>query len=771
MTIPNTVNVVQVVGPQASPLSLPFLVVQAADVVVYLQSAAGVAPVKLALTTDYTVGLLNQLAGAQLVFVSSGAIGTSLASGAILTIGRDPAEVQTTAFQAQGPFPAPAVQSALDLLTMEVQATRTHANNAIKIPLAESLAGLTTVLPTATVRANRWLAFDSSGNATVVSGSGPVLPSSIFSAKTYGAVPGQDSTAAIQAAATAASNANGVLLIEASPSAYLLSGMITIGSNTTILGYGATLQRKTGSPQHGLYFNGAANVTIKGLTLDGNQSENVASYFADTYTYFCGVVADACSNIVFEDCTVNGAIRGGMQFRTTSSNTIKITACTFTNNGKYPLSQTVNGVQSSLADAIDSLGATDVQITNNRFYNSMHAHMAMLSWSIGPVYGARVVIANNICDTTINSTDKNGSSSGDASITVWQTNDVVISGNFVKNTNAGAGCYGYGIRFEQASNCSITGNHVITSVTAAGIQVYNGANNVTVSGNQLDSNYRGIEINGATNLTVSGNSISNSTQYGIISQGAYESMSIVGNVVTANGSDGIIVTDLGNNVTNDIILSGNIVQGNVGAGIHFYPAGTKTSTYYNRIDMAGNITSGNCTSAGGSEVNINRGVDVAIANPIINVTGAGADTGIYTDTNCLNTSVIGGQIFGAHATYAFQHLGTAFRIFDTDCSGATGYIATGTAFTTRDCANPGTTKLRTTGTGTITSAATSVAITHGLSTTPDFSQIRIIPSASIGTGLNWYIASASSTTFTVELGAAPGSNFTFEWVAELTPVA
>ena len=167
MTIPNTVNVLTAVGPQSSPLSIPFLVVQQADVAVYLQSAAGVTPVKLTLNTDYTVALLNQLAGAQLLFVSSGAIGTSLATGAILTISRDPAQVQTTALQAQGPFPAPSVQQITDQLTTEVQANRTRITNSVQFPVVESLAGLTSVLPVAAARANGFLGFDASGNVII----------------------------------------------------------------------------------------------------------------------------------------------------------------------------------------------------------------------------------------------------------------------------------------------------------------------------------------------------------------------------------------------------------------------------------------------------------------------------------------------------------------------------------------------------------------------------------------------------------------------------
>lgn len=166
MTVSNTTSYVQYTGPQTSPVTLPFEVIQPADLVVYLQSAAGATPVKLALNLDYTVptGQLNQLSGSQLAFVSTGAIGTSLASGAILSIARDPAQVQAMFLAAQGPLAGPQVMAGLDLLTMEVQATRRIANNGVQIPVSESGAGLNTVLPPAAQRANKIIGFDGVGN-------------------------------------------------------------------------------------------------------------------------------------------------------------------------------------------------------------------------------------------------------------------------------------------------------------------------------------------------------------------------------------------------------------------------------------------------------------------------------------------------------------------------------------------------------------------------------------------------------------------------------
>ncbi len=80
-------------------------------------------------------------------------------------------------------------------------------------------------------------------------------------------------------------------------------------------------------------------------------------------------------------------------------------------------------------------------------------------------------------------------------------------------------------------------------------------------------------------------------------------------------------------------------------------------------------------------------------------------------------------------------------------------------------------RIRGSGTGVITSAATSVVITHGLPYTPTVLDIRIVPTATTtsNTGI-WYIDTITSTQFTVNLKAAPGaSTFIFSWAVEGDP--
>jgi hypothetical protein len=68
------------------------------------------------------------------------------------------------------------------------------------------------------------------------------------------------------------------------------------------------------------------------------------------------------------------------------------------------------------------------------------------------------------------------------------------------------------------------------------------------------------------------------------------------------------------------------------------------------------------------------------------------------------------------------------------------------------------------GTATVTSAATSVAVTHGLSVTPALQDITVTPTNNGGTSTAWWISGVTSTQFTINATPAPGATTaTFAW--------
>jgi hypothetical protein len=76
-----------------------------------------------------------------------------------------------------------------------------------------------------------------------------------------------------------------------------------------------------------------------------------------------------------------------------------------------------------------------------------------------------------------------------------------------------------------------------------------------------------------------------------------------------------------------------------------------------------------------------------------------------------------------------------------------------------------------TGTGTITSAATSVTITHGLGGTPAAYDIHVMPTASTTNSIVMYwVDNIGPTSFQVNVRTAPGaSGFNFSWKAMALP--
>ena len=68
-------------------------------------------------------------------------------------------------------------------------------------------------------------------------------------------------------------------------------------------------------------------------------------------------------------------------------------------------------------------------------------------------------------------------------------------------------------------------------------------------------------------------------------------------------------------------------------------------------------------------------------------------------------------------------------------------------------------------TASITSAATTVTVTHRLGRTPTSDQIMVWPITTLGTAAKWWVDTPTSTTFVINVDAAPGATVTFGWRA------
>jgi hypothetical protein len=130
-----------------------------ADLTVILRSAAGTETVQ-SLTTNYTVTNAGNANGGNVVF------GTAPASGVTVVIRRNMAQTQSTDYTANDPFPAESHEDALDRLTFIAQQQQEEVDRSIKLSRTNSMTS-TEFTVGATERANKILAFDSSGEISV----------------------------------------------------------------------------------------------------------------------------------------------------------------------------------------------------------------------------------------------------------------------------------------------------------------------------------------------------------------------------------------------------------------------------------------------------------------------------------------------------------------------------------------------------------------------------------------------------------------------------
>ena len=177
MTISSTTRIA---GPfigngTASVFPFTFKVFSAADIdVIRLTVSSGV-ETTLVLTTDYTVTLnvdQNSNPGGSITLVAG-----NLASGFTLTITSDIANLQPTDLTNQGGFYPEVITDSFDRATIQIQQMADEVARSIKAPISDASPDME--LPSASVRANTFLAFDASGNPTVQAASSSAAPTSI----------------------------------------------------------------------------------------------------------------------------------------------------------------------------------------------------------------------------------------------------------------------------------------------------------------------------------------------------------------------------------------------------------------------------------------------------------------------------------------------------------------------------------------------------------------------------------------------------------------
>ena len=161
MTVSSTTTKVSYSGNgSTTAFAYTFKVFDEDDLTVILRTDSTGAEAVQSKTTNYTVSGVGSANGGNITF------GTAPASGQTIVIRRSAALTQTTDYTPNDPFPAEEHENALDKLTFLTQQIQEETDRSIKLSRTNTMTS-TEFTVGATDRANKILAFDSSGEISV----------------------------------------------------------------------------------------------------------------------------------------------------------------------------------------------------------------------------------------------------------------------------------------------------------------------------------------------------------------------------------------------------------------------------------------------------------------------------------------------------------------------------------------------------------------------------------------------------------------------------
>jgi parallel beta-helix repeat protein len=459
-----------------------------------------------------------------------------------------------------------------------------------------------------------------------------------FNIRDYGAV-GDGTTndsAALQSAITAAEVSGGKVLIPQGNFKSILP-QITVGG-ITIEGTGkksrlilADSVMASNGQTIGLWVNGATNVTIRNLAIDGNFS-NIAKNgtYATSSPIWTQTVATygaaSIKNYQYASTGVDAAtyLLYRVPIRVTNSQNVLIEDCYM-----------YNSISSAILCDASSFGATqDVMVRNNRFDmtwdNCVYFHegcqwvSAIANHTSNTQYSGIVAIYCNEVTVVGNQVRNAGPSASDCSgIEMCGVTRYLIADNLIKNAlfqgieikntqeTGMAGGDGTYIRNSDGTvvNNKITNsNHPgYSSFYSAGIELF-GADNTFVTGNKIDGCDYGINISATVNgAYIRNNTIKNNKSVGIYSGNSPDifELYIENNFIQYNGAEGIVAS-----VSAHII--GNTITDNASQGVTLNapPTGIPYKTdYIENNFIANNGDNGILAQAGSGSLAVIRNND------------------------------------------------------------------------------------------------------------------------------------------------------------------
>jgi hypothetical protein len=489
------------------PFTFAFKVFQASDLyLVKLEISTGAETV-LALTTDYTVALngnQDSNPGGSITLVAA------LTSAYTLTVTSDIANLQPTDITNQSGFYPEVITDALDRATIQIQQISNIGDRTLKIPVSDGLS-LNMELPTATDRANGYLAFTGTGEPSVIA-----IPTGGLSSLT------------LTATTASTSNTTGALIVYGgagiAKDCYINSMFVgTKGvTGATAIGVNAMLS-STGlySTAFGNSALGAAGATSSctavgyaALSFNAGNS-NTGVGFQAAYNNAGGSVTAVGYNALFantqSNCTAVGV--DALNTNTASSCTSIGLSAGKTNSGS---SLCAVGYQSGFSNT----GINSVVIGNNSGYTNTGNYLTAVGQSAGyfnqgasnTAIGYNALSFSTGCTGAANAALGEGAlqvnTSGSYNTAIGQRSSY---GNTTGNYNVSIGCLAATSLTTGSSNVFIGHNTTAHAAAATNcIVIGQGqtslANNTTVLGNSstLATKIFGVQAAGQTAPTITG---------------------------------------------------------------------------------------------------------------------------------------------------------------------------------------------------------------------------------------------------------------------------
>ena len=290
--------------------------------------------------------------------------------------------------------------------------------------------------------------------------------------------------------------------------------------------------------------------------------------------------------------------------------------------------------------------------------------------------------------------------------------------------------------FPEADRCTFAENRMYSNFDD-GLHLQQSARNLIVGNIAYSNGETGIDLLGDDSDTVVGNFCYSNTEAGIEVGNSTSTGNpdighvITGNVCRSNTTNGILIA----NNADYCMISGNVCRGNSSHGMQIGGNSGKNVRY---CRITGNICEGNVD---GIRI-LNNATDNVVSS---NTCRANSGRGIYT---------VNSGIASPTGTYVEDNY---------TASNTTANIAINNAATTIIRRNVGYVS-ENNGTATVANGTTSIAVSHGLGTTPALEDISVTATNNMGNATKFWITNPTSSQFTINVNTDPGATTaTFVW--------